>query len=68
MQQQWLSPDVITHSAVISAYEKGAKPERALELFDAIIITIIIIIVIAIIIIIIIIAIAIAIINKDGDS
>ena len=35
MQQRWLSPDVITYNATISACEKGLKPERAMGLFDA---------------------------------
>ena len=32
---EWLSPNVITYSAVISACEKGHQPGRALELFEA---------------------------------
>ena len=34
LQKQWLTPNVITYSAPISACEKGAKAERALGLFE----------------------------------
>ena len=35
MRQQGLKPDVITYSALISAFEKGKVPERALKVFEA---------------------------------
>ena len=35
MQQQSMVPNVITYSALISACEKGKKPEQALELSEA---------------------------------
>ena len=36
MQKQGQLPDVITYNAIISACEKGKKPERALELSEAV--------------------------------
>ena len=35
MKQRGLEPNVITYSALISACEKGQKPEDAIELFKA---------------------------------
>ena len=35
MQQQGLTQDVITYSALVSACEKGKQPERAWEVFHA---------------------------------
>ena len=35
MKQLGLVPDVITHSALISAHKMGTQPELALELFEA---------------------------------
>ena len=35
MQQHGAMPDVITYNAMISASEKGKRPERALKVFEA---------------------------------
>lgn len=35
VQQVGLVPDVITYNAVISVYAKSDRPERAIEVFEA---------------------------------